>query len=94
MNLLLEEIALYGITFIVCVGIVAFYLLRERKKSKVIAEKVKVAKVEGKAINQIYTGLDLHYSITKKLSIGTLFEFSKREQSVYNRFNINIIQRF
>ena len=51
-------------------------------------------KVEGKAINQIYTGLDLHYSITKKLSIGTLFEFSKREQSVYNRFNINIIQRF
>ena len=51
-------------------------------------------KVEGKAINQIYTGLDLHYSITKKLSIGTLYEFSKREQSVYNRFNINIIQRF
>jgi hypothetical protein len=35
-----------------------------------------------------------HYSITKKLSIGTLYEFSKRDQSVYNRFNINIIQRF
>lgn len=66
MNLLLEEIALYGITFIVCVGIVAFYLLRERKKSKVIAEKVKVAKEEGK-----FEPVSLHPYIDLNTCIGS-----------------------
>jgi thioredoxin reductase (NADPH) len=68
MNLLLEEIALYGITFIVCVGIVAFYLLRERKKSKVIAEKVKVAKEEDK-----FEPVSLHPYIDLNTCIGSVF---------------------
>jgi len=45
-------------------------------------------------INQLYAGMDVHYNITKKFSVGGLYEFSKRSTTTINRINLNAILRF
>jgi hypothetical protein len=48
----------------------------------------------GDPFNQFYLALDAYYDIGKNLSIGADYEYSKRGEIIYHRFNTNLIQRF
>jgi len=66
MNIALEETILYSITFLVCFTIVAFYIVRDKRKSKTIEEKVKIAKKAGK-----FEPISLHPFINLDTCIGS-----------------------
>jgi thioredoxin reductase (NADPH) len=66
MDILIEEIAIYGITFLVCSAIVVYYYRREKRKSKEVAEKVLVAKEEGR-----FEPVSLHPHIDLTKCIGS-----------------------
>jgi len=66
MSLILEETFLYSITFLICFGIVAYYILREKRKSKIIEEKVIEAKEAGK-----FEPVSLHPFIDLNTCIGS-----------------------
>lgn len=66
MNLMIEEILFYGITIIICVGIVVFYILWEKRKSKIVQQKVDIAKEEGR-----FEPVSLHPYIDLSACIGS-----------------------
>lgn len=43
---------------------------------------------------QQYFGLDTQYYITRNLSLGVMYEYSLQKDQQFNRFNVNLIQRF
>jgi hypothetical protein len=43
---------------------------------------------------QQYFGLDMQYYITRNLSLGVMYEYSLQKDQPFNRFNVNLIQRF
>ncbi|MCF6170950.1 MAG: NAD(P)-binding domain-containing protein [Bacteroidales bacterium] len=47
MEILLEEIAIYGVVFALILLVVIIYLRRQKKASRIVAEKIKVAKIAG-----------------------------------------------
>jgi thioredoxin reductase (NADPH) len=66
MDILIEELAIYGATIFVCIAIVVYYYSREKRKSKEVAEKVAVAKEEGR-----FEPVSLHPHIDLTKCIGS-----------------------
>jgi hypothetical protein len=54
----------------------------------------KYTSFDGDAFNQIYLSVDLDYDIAKNLSIGTDYEYSRRGDFTYHRFNTYLLKRF
>jgi len=65
-NLLLESWFIYTVTFLLCVGLVFFYLRREKKKSEKVQKKIEEAKELGR-----FEPLSLHPYIDLDLCIGS-----------------------
>ncbi len=66
MDLMFEEIVFYGLTGLLCVGIVVFYVLREKRKSRIVEQKVAIAKEEGR-----FDPVSLHPYIDLDACIGS-----------------------
>ncbi len=66
MEVVLEELVIYGIIAVLCFGIVAYYLLRRKKRSKVVVEKIQIAKEEGR-----FEPVSLHPYIDLTACIGS-----------------------
>lgn len=66
MDLLTEEILIYGAVFLLCAIIVGAYLLRHRKKSKITEKKIELAKQEG-----TFEPVSLHPHIDLNTCIGS-----------------------
>jgi len=66
MDLMIEEILFYGLTGLLCVGIVVFYLVREKRKSRIVQQKVAIAKEEGR-----FEPVSLHPFIDLSVCIGS-----------------------
>lgn len=66
MDILLEEILIYGLTGLFCIAAVAFYIRSEKRKSVAVAEKVAVAKEEGR-----FEPVSLHPYVDLSVCIGS-----------------------
>lgn len=66
MNILLEQIAVYGLVLVLCVFTVYYYLRSLRKKSDEIVEKVALAKEDG-----VFEPVSLHPYIDLNTCIGS-----------------------
>jgi thioredoxin reductase/NAD-dependent dihydropyrimidine dehydrogenase PreA subunit len=66
MEVLLENIIIYSSIFILCLIAVIFYLWRQKKKSKICEEKIKVAKEDG-----LYEPVSLHPVVDVNRCINT-----------------------
>lgn len=66
MDILIEEISIYGATILVCTAIVVIYFKRIKRESLVVAEKVLVAKEEGR-----FEPVSLHPHIDPTICIGS-----------------------
>jgi len=55
MEVLLENIVVYGAVFFLCLIIVFYYLRKQKKSSNIVEEKIKIAKEEG-----LYEPISLH----------------------------------
>lgn len=55
MSILIEEIIIYAIVFVLILGVVSIYVLKQRKASRIVAAKIKIAKQEG-----LYEPVSLH----------------------------------
>ncbi len=47
MELLIENILIYSLVAILCIGTVVYYLLKKRKESRIVEEKIRNAKEAG-----------------------------------------------
>jgi hypothetical protein len=47
MELLIENILIYSLVAILCMGTVAFYLYKKRKESRIVDEKIRFAQESG-----------------------------------------------
>lgn len=65
-EVLIEEIALYGLLALVCAIVIYFYLRNEHKKSSAIKKKVALAKEEG-----LFEPVSLHPYIDLNICIGS-----------------------
>ncbi len=63
---LVEEILIYGILFMLCAGIIIFYLRKKNKASKETFQKVELAKEEG-----LHEPVSLHPYIDPNVCIGS-----------------------
>lgn len=52
------------------------------------------ANIENYTAHQQYVGLDMQYYIARNLSLGVMYEYSIQKVQQFNRFNLNLIQRF
>ncbi len=66
MEVLIEQIAVYGSVFLLCGIVVFFYLRRQKKTSKITTQKVAIAKEEG-----VYEPVSLHPHIDLNICIGS-----------------------
>jgi thioredoxin reductase (NADPH) len=66
MNLLLEEVIVYGAVFLLCFIIVFFYLRKKSSTSKQTKKKVEIAKEEG-----LHEPVSLHPYIDPNICIGS-----------------------
>lgn len=66
MDILLEEILIYGLTGLFCIAAVVFYIRSEKRKSVAVAEKVAVAKEEGR-----FEPVSLHPYVDLSVCIGS-----------------------
>lgn len=66
MEVLIENIVIYGTIFLFCAVIIYFYLKREAKKTRIVEEKIQKAKEEG-----LYEPVSLHPVIDTDTCIGT-----------------------
>jgi len=55
MELLLEQILIYSLTFLLCLAIVLIYLLRKKRRSRIVSEKIEKAREAG-----LYEPVSLH----------------------------------
>jgi len=47
MNLMIEEVGIYGVTALLVLSILFIYILKQKRESKEVGEKIEIAKVEG-----------------------------------------------
>lgn len=66
MEVFLEELAIYGLTIIICAGIIFWYLRKLSKLSKITEQKIERAKEEGR-----YEPISLHPYIDLSTCIGS-----------------------
>jgi thioredoxin reductase/NAD-dependent dihydropyrimidine dehydrogenase PreA subunit len=66
METLIENIVVYGLSFILIIGVLVFYFRHQNKKSKETREKIETAKVEG-----LYEPVSLHPVVDTNSCIGT-----------------------
>lgn len=66
MEILLENIIIYSSIIILCIIAVVFYLRRERKNSRIVEEKIKIAKEHG-----LYEPISLHPVVDENSCIQT-----------------------
>lgn len=66
MEILVEQIAIYGSVALLCAIIIYFYLKRERNKSEITRHKVSLAKAEG-----LFEPVSLHPYIDLNICIGS-----------------------
>ncbi len=66
MELLLEQILIYGIVFILCIITIYFYVSKKKRKSLEVQKKVDIAKEEG-----LFEPISLHPYIDLNMCIGS-----------------------
>jgi len=66
MELLIEQILIYGLVIIFCLVIVIIYLRKQRKESKIVEEKIEKAKLEG-----LHEPVSLHPVVNENSCIKT-----------------------
>ncbi|MFZ4796568.1 MAG: NAD(P)-binding domain-containing protein [Bacteroidia bacterium] len=66
MEVLLENIIIYSSVFLLCLIAVVFYLWKQRKNSRIVDEKIKIAKAEG-----LYEPVSLHPVVNENSCIRT-----------------------
>lgn len=66
MELLVEQIVIYSLTFLLCLAVVAVYLLRKRKRSRIVSEKIEQAREAG-----LYEPVSLHPVVDQGSCIQT-----------------------
>jgi len=66
METVYENILVYSVVFLVCIVVIALYLRRQKKNSKIVEEKILKAKHEG-----IYEPVSLHPVIDQNTCIGS-----------------------
>ncbi|MFZ4401793.1 MAG: NAD(P)-binding domain-containing protein [Bacteroidales bacterium] len=66
MEVLLENIIIYSSVFILCIIAIVFYLWKQKKNSKIVDEKIKVAKEDG-----LYEPVSLHPVVNEHNCIKT-----------------------
>ncbi len=66
MEVIIEQIAVYGTVFVICAVTVFFYLRKKKKDSQKVARKVAIAKEEG-----LFEPVSLHPYIDLKTCIGS-----------------------
>jgi thioredoxin reductase/ferredoxin len=66
MEILIENILIYSSVFILCLVAVVFYLRREKRNSRIVEEKIKIAKADG-----LYEPVSLHPVVDENSCIKT-----------------------
>ena len=66
MESLIENILIYGLTALLCFGVVFFYLRRQKRASKSVEEKIEKAKLEG-----LFEPVSLHPVVDPNSCIGS-----------------------
>ncbi len=66
MEVVIEELVIYGFIALLCLGIISYYLLSRNKKSKVVEKKIQAAKEEGR-----FEPVSLHPYIDLNACIGS-----------------------
>jgi len=66
MEIIIENIIIYSFVFILCLLAVGYYLFKQRKNSRIVDEKIKIAKEEG-----LYEPVSLHPVINVNSCIRT-----------------------
>jgi thioredoxin reductase (NADPH) len=66
MEILIENIIIYSSVFILCLVAVVFYLRREKRNSRIVEEKIKIAKADG-----LYEPVSLHPVVDENSCIKT-----------------------
>ncbi len=66
METVYENILVYSVVFLVCIVVIALYLRRQKKNSKIVEEKILKAKHEG-----VYEPVSLHPVIDQNTCIGS-----------------------
>ncbi len=66
MEIIIENIIIYSLVIIFCLIVVFFYLWRQKRKSAIVGEKIKIAKENG-----LYEPVSLHPVVNVNSCIGT-----------------------
>jgi thioredoxin reductase/Pyruvate/2-oxoacid:ferredoxin oxidoreductase delta subunit len=66
MEILIENIIIYSSIFILCLFAIVYYLWREKRNSKIVEEKIKIAKADG-----LYEPVSLHPVVDENSCIKT-----------------------
>ncbi len=66
MELLIENILVYSLAFLLCLGVIIFYIRKQKRDSKKVEEKIEKAKQEG-----LYEPVSLHPVVDPKSCIQT-----------------------
>lgn len=66
MELLIENILVYSLAFLLCLGVIVFYIRKQKRDSKKVEEKIEKAKQEG-----LYEPVSLHPVVDPKSCIQT-----------------------
>ncbi len=66
MEIILEKIIIYGLAILLCLVVIALYLIRQRRQSRIVDQKIEKAKLEG-----LYEPISLHPVIDPNSCIKT-----------------------